>query len=32
MRRDQSVFIIGEDVAGGTGAPARTTPGAACSA
>ena len=30
MRRDPSVFIMGEDNAGGAGAPARTTPGAAC--
>lgn len=30
MRRDSTVFIIGEDVAGGAGAPARRTPGVAC--
>ena len=32
MRRDSTVFIIGEDVAGGAGAPVRTMPGAVCSA
>ncbi len=30
MGRDQSVFIIGQDVAGGTGSPVSRTHGAAC--
>ena len=32
MERDPSVIVMGEDNAGGAGRPARTTPGAACSA
>ena len=32
MERDEPVIVMGEDNAGGWAAPARWTPGAACSA
>ena len=32
MERDETVIVMGEDNAGERGHPARTTPGAACSA
>lgn len=32
MSRDPRVFIMGEDIAGGMGAPGNRMPGVACSA
>ncbi len=30
MQRDPSVIVLGEDIVGGAGRPAKRTPGAAC--